>query len=70
MHRTSQWVWRDDELSYKQFTLLSKEEKEEHLFLLKGLKPEEISTNDYYILKLNSTRNEDNPDEKYKFLEL
>ena len=70
--QTGQWYWRQDELSFKQFTLLSKVEKEEYLFLLKGLNPNELSTNDLYILRLNSTKQEIETIEhnKYKFLEL
>lgn len=52
--KTGQWYWRDDELSVKTFRSLSKEEKEEYLDLLKGLKPEERSTQDIYILNFYS----------------
>lgn len=50
--QTGQWYWRQDELSFKQFTLLSKVEKEEYIFLLNGLPEDERSTNDLYILNL------------------
>ena len=52
--KTGQWYWRDDELSVKTFRSLSKEEKEEYLDLLKGLKSEERSTQDIYILNFYS----------------
>lgn len=47
------WKWRIDELSLKQFYLLNKEEKEEYILLLKGLKPELLGTNDEYVLRLS-----------------
>lgn len=65
--QTGQWCWRQDELSFKQFTLLSKVEKEEYLFLLNGLPEDERSTNDLYILNLFTK--EEKP-KSNKFLEL
>ncbi len=50
--QTGQWYWRQDELSFKEFTLLTKKDKEEYLELLKGLPEDERSTNDLYILNL------------------
>jgi hypothetical protein len=50
--QTGQWYWRQDELSFKQFTLLTKKEKEEYIFLLNGLPEDERSTNDLFILNL------------------
>jgi hypothetical protein len=59
--------WRKDELSLKQFRLLSKESREEYLLLLKGIKPEEISTNDQFILNEYIEEEKQKP---IKFLEL
>jgi hypothetical protein len=63
------WKWRKDELSLKQFYNLSSTDKEEYIFLLKGLKPEVLGTNDEYVLRLYSTQ-ENKFDKEYKFLEL
>ena len=62
------WKWRRDELSLKQFYLLPKEEKEEYILLLKGLKPEILSTNDEYVLQFYCGT--DKQEKEYKFLEL
>lgn len=59
--------WRKDELSLKQFRLLSKENREEYLLLLKGIKPEELSTNDNFILNEYVEEEKQKP---IKFLEL
>jgi hypothetical protein len=64
--QTGQWYWRQDELSFKQFHKLKKEDKEEYLFLLNGLPQDERSTNDLYILNL-FIKEEPKP---IKFLEL
>jgi hypothetical protein len=61
-----QWYWREDELSMKEYRQLSSTEKEEYLTLLRGLKPEELSTNDEYILNQYSVVTVKNN----KFLEL
>lgn len=58
--------WRKDELSLKEFRLLSKESREEYLLLLKGIKKEEVSTNDQYILDQYIEEEK----EQYKFFEL
>lgn len=50
--KTGQWHWREDELSYKEFTQLKREEKDEYLFLLKGLPEEERSSNDNTIIDI------------------
>jgi|LauGreDrversion4_2_1035121.scaffolds.fasta_scaffold94503_1 hypothetical protein len=49
---TGQWTWRKDELSYKEFTQLKREEKDEYLFLLKGLPEDERSSNDIAIINI------------------
>jgi hypothetical protein len=58
--------WRKDELSLKEFRLLSKENREEYLILLKGIKPVELSTNDEFIL--NQFVEEEK--EKYNFFKI
>jgi len=50
--KTGQWCWRNDELSYKEFTQLKREEKDEYLFLLKGLPQDERSSNDIAIINI------------------
>ena len=62
------WKYRIDELSLKEFYLLNKEDKEEYIFLLKGLKPEILGTNDEYVLR--SYCGIDKQEKQYKFLEL
>lgn len=60
------WKWRKDELSLKEFRLLSRSNREEYIVLLKGLKKEELSTNDQYILD----EYVEEIKEQYKFFEL
>ena len=48
--RTNNWIWREGELSYKQFTQLTKEEKEAHTNYLLQIGEDNLSTNDLYIL--------------------
>jgi hypothetical protein len=62
------WKYRIDELSLKEFYNLSSTDKEEYIFLLKGLKPEILSTNDEYVLR--SYCGTDKQEKEYKFLEL
>ena len=50
--RTNEWVWREGELSYKQFTQLTKEEKEAHPNYLLQIGEDNLSTNDLYILSI------------------
>ena len=64
--QTGQWYWREDELSFKQFTLLSKVDKEEYIFLLNGISEDKRSTNDLFILNLFIKEKEKQP----QFLEL
>lgn len=49
--QTGQWIWRDNEISYKSFTQLSKEQKLAHLQFLVELGQENFGTNDWYIMK-------------------
>ena len=48
--RTNNWVWRDDEIAFKQFTQLERSEKDAHINLLLQLGEDNLSTNDLYIL--------------------
>ena len=50
--RTNEWIWREGELSYKQFTQLTKEEKEAHTNYLLQIGEDNLSTNDLYILSI------------------
>jgi hypothetical protein len=50
--RTNNWIWREGELSYKQFTQLTKEEKEAHTNYLLQIGEDNLSTNDLYILSI------------------
>lgn len=49
--RIASWIWREEEISYKSFTLLSKEKKLEHLEFLLKLGKENFSSNDWYIMR-------------------
>ena len=62
------WKYRRDELSLKEFYNLSSTDKEEYIFLLKGLKPEILGTNDQYVLQFYCGT--DKQEKEYKFLEL
>lgn len=50
--RTNEWIWREGEMSYKQFTQLTKEEKEAHINYLLQIGEDNLSTNDLYILSI------------------
>lgn len=58
--KTKQWKWRDGELSVKTFYSLSPTDKQEYIFLLEGLKPEEISTQDEYLLRFYGSKKKNN----------
>lgn len=45
------WIWRDNEISYAQFGKLDIPNKNAHLEFLSNLGEDELSTNDYYILR-------------------
>lgn len=45
-----QWCWRENEIGYKTYTQLTKQERLEHINFLLTLQQEELSTNDRYIL--------------------
>jgi hypothetical protein len=61
-----QWRWRDGEISIKSFYQLSIEDKEEYIFFLEGLVPEELSTQDEYLLRFYSRKKK----KKNNFIEL
>jgi hypothetical protein len=67
--RTNNWIWREGELSYKQFTQLTKEEKDKHTNFLLQLGEDNLSTNDLYILSIYAPHKLPQKENK-KFLEL
>jgi hypothetical protein len=67
--RTNEWIWREDEIAYKQFTQLTKEEKDAHINLLLQLGEDNLSTNDLYILSIYAPHKLPQKENK-KFLEL
>ena len=54
------WKWRDGEFSVKTFYQLSIENKKEYILLLEGLAPEEISTQDEYLLRFYGSKKKNN----------
>ena len=50
-NNTGQWTWRDGELSYKEFTLLTKHKQQDYLNFLNSLPKDERSSNDLSILR-------------------
>ena len=67
--RTNNWVWRDDEIAFKQFTQLERSEKDAHINLLLQLGIDNLSTNDLYILSIYAPHRLPKKENK-KFLEL
>lgn len=67
--RTNNWVWRDDEIAFKQFTQLERSEKDAHINLLLQLGEDNLSTNDLYILSIYAPHRLPKKENK-KFLEL
>jgi hypothetical protein len=67
--RTNNWIWREGELSYKQFTQLERSEKEKHSNYLLQLGEDNLSTNDLYILSIYAPHKLSQP-KADKFLEL
>jgi hypothetical protein len=63
------WFWRGDEKSYKEYTQLSRSEKENYIEFLLLIDEEDLSTNDEYILKFFGPENKTNK-KPNKFLEL
>lgn len=66
--KTGQWYWRENEISFKSFQLLKKEQKLQHLEFLSTLKREDLSTNDLTIIEVYKPAILQG--EKTKFLEL
>jgi len=50
LKQTGNWIWRTGELSYAEFGSMDRSSKDAHLLFLSSL-GEDISTNDWYILK-------------------
>jgi len=48
--RTNKWKWREGEKSYKQYTQLAKQDKQQYLDYLLSLEPDILGTNDLYVL--------------------
>jgi hypothetical protein len=63
------WIWREGELSYKQFTQLERSEKDKHTNFLLQLGEDNLSTNDLYILSIYAPHKLPQKENK-KFLEL
>lgn len=63
--QTGHWFWRDNEISYKQFTRLTRPEKDAYVKLILDLEPSQRSTGDQLILKNQKVK-----EESYKFFEL
>ena len=49
--KTGQWYWRIDELSKKEFDLLSSEKKEKYVEFLTSIEKSQRSSNDIAILE-------------------
>jgi hypothetical protein len=54
--KTGQWYWRQDEISFKSFQQMKKEEKLQHLKYLSTLEKEDLSSNDLIILQIYSPK--------------
>lgn len=54
------WIWRDDQLTMKEFYKLSQQDKEEYLLLIQGLKQEERSSMDIILLNRFNIKSEQN----------
>lgn len=65
MEQGTKWKWRDGEKSYKEFTLLPTEQKQEYVRMLEALPIEEVSSTDEIILNRFG-----NKKQNIKFLEL
>ena len=48
--QTGHWFWRDNEISYKDFTRLKRVEKDAYVELILKLEPSQRSTGDQMIL--------------------
>jgi hypothetical protein len=67
--RTNEWIWREGEIAFKQFTQLERSEKDAHINLLLQLGEDNLSTNDLYILSIYAAHKLPQKENK-KFLEL
>jgi hypothetical protein len=54
------WIWRDDQITMKEFYKLSQQDKEEYLLLIQGLKQEERSSMDIILLNRFNIKSEQN----------
>lgn len=54
------WIWRDDEITMKEFYKLSQQDKQEYLLLIKGIKPEDRSSMDIILLNRFNIKSEQN----------
>lgn len=54
------WIWRDDQLTMKEFYKLSQQDKEEYLLLIQGLKQEERSSMDNILINRFNIKSEQN----------
>lgn len=53
---STQWKWREGEISLKSFYELKSKEKEEYIQLLEKLPEQELSSADIHILKFYSKK--------------
>lgn len=58
--KTGQWYWRENEISFKNFYKLPKEERDAHIEFLLKLEKHQRSTNDQYILEQEKVKEENN----------
>lgn len=54
--KTPGWIWREDELSLKEYYKLSYIDKEKYIQQLELLLPEEQSSTDQYLLRFYSNK--------------
>lgn len=65
MEQGTKWKWRNEELSYKEFSLLPTQKKQEYVQMLEQLPAVELSSIDEIILNRYGNKKQNN-----KFLEL
>jgi len=70
--RSTGWIWRDGELSFKEYQKLSSVEKDAYLEEIKKLPVDKHSTQDVYLIRMDLLKKQEQPDNnnQYKFLEL
>jgi hypothetical protein len=59
MVKLNKWIWRTGEYSLKEYYDFPIEAKELHLQYLKGLKPEQLGTNDKAILTISKVKEQE-----------